>query len=184
MTKVIIKIIDNKIFFRISLSLHSQIGRFMIQKFLITTFLLVTMGIFNGCNSDNSDSISTDIIHNPNTASGKSDLSVLPVFSFTEVSHDFGKIIEGESVSFDFKFSNSGKTDLVISDVTTSCGCTVPEFSKEPIRPGKEGSVKVTFASAGRRGNQNKTIVVLANTQPNTTMLKIKAQVVSPGSEK
>ena len=128
--------------------------------------------------------MSGDVVYNPNTANGKTDRSSLPSFTFTEEVHDFGKIIEGESVSFDFKFKNSGKSDLLISDVSTSCGCTVPVFTKEPIRAGQTGVIKVTFASAGKRGYQSKNIIIVANTQPNTTVLRIKAQVVSPGSEK
>jgi hypothetical protein len=125
-----------------------------------------------------------DVVENPNTANGKGDLSTLPMIRFEEEVHDFGKIIEGETVSCNFKFKNTGKTDLIIADVTTSCGCTVPSFPKTPIRPGMDGIIKVSFNSAGKRGYQTKNIAVVANTQPNTTPIRIKAQVVSPGSEK
>jgi hypothetical protein len=156
----------------------------MIKKaFVITSFILSIVFLVS-CSSNENSSLSGDIVNNPNTANGKSDRSVLPAFTFTEEVHDFGKIIEGESVSYDFKFKNSGKSDLLISDVSTSCGCTVPTFTKEPIRPGQSGVIKVTFSSAGKRGFQSKTIVIVANTQPNTTQLRIKALVVSPGSEK
>ncbi len=138
------------------------------------------------CNRDGKadDSISADVVQNPNTAGGKGDLSKLPVMKFTEEIHDFGKIIEGETVAFDFKFKNTGKSDLIIADVSTSCGCTVPSYPRTPIHAGDEGSIKVTFNSAGKRGYQTKNILVVANTQPNTIEIKIKAQVVSPGSEK
>ena len=156
----------------------------MIKKaFIILSFIFSTT-FFVSCTSNENKSLSGDVINNPNTANGKSDRSKLPAFTFVEDVHDFGKIIEGESVSFDFKFRNSGKSDLLISDVSTSCGCTVPIYTKEPIRPGQQGTIKVTFSSAGKRGFQSKNIVVVANTQPNTTTLRIKAQVVSPGSEK
>lgn len=124
-----------------------------------------------------------DVVSNPNTASGNGDASQLPGLTFQETEHDFGRIIEGETVSFTFKFKNSGKTDLVIADVSTSCGCTVPSYPKTPIRPGEEGTIKVAFNSRGKRGFQAKNIVVVANTQPNTTLLRIKAQVVAPGAE-
>ena len=120
---------------------------------------------------------------NPNTASGEGDSTNLPVLRFEETEHDFSRIIEGETVSFGFKFRNTGKTDLVIADVSTSCGCTVPSYPKTPIRPGEEGAIRVSFNSKGRRGFQAKNIVVVANTQPNTTLLRIKAQVVAPGAE-
>jgi hypothetical protein len=123
-------------------------------------------------------------VNNPNSAKGRSDLSSLPFIKFEEEVHDFGKIIEGETVSYSFKFTNTGKSDLVIADVSTSCGCAVPSYPKTPIRPGKQDIIKVSFNSAGKRGFQTKNIVVVANTQPNSTMVRIKAQVVSPGSEK
>jgi hypothetical protein len=136
------------------------------------------------CGSNDQGSLSSDVVNNPNTANGKPDLSSLPFIKFEEEVHDFGKIIEGETVSYSFKFTNTGKTDLIIADVSTSCGCTVPSFPKTPIRPGEKEIIKVSFNSAGKRGYQTKNIVVVANTQPNTTMIRIKAQVVSPGSEK
>jgi len=123
--------------------------------------------------------IGTDVVNNPQTASGKANMDKLPVISFEELEHNFGKIIEGETVSYIFLFSNTGKSDLLISDVSTSCGCTVPFYPKTPIRPGEKGELKITFNSRGRRGLQNKSIVVVANTQPNVTQLKIKAEVTS-----
>lgn len=147
--------------------------------------LLATILILTGCNSGNRDSepIPADVVSNPNTASGDGDASELPMFRFIETEHDFGRIREGETVSFQFKFENAGKSDLVIADVSTSCGCTVPEYEKTPIRPGEVSSITVAFNSKGRRGYQSKNIVVVANTQPNTTLLRIKAQVVAPGEE-
>jgi hypothetical protein len=147
-------------------------------------FLVLTLIFLFSCGSGDNGLLSSDVVNNPNSAKGKSDLSSLPFIKFEEEVHDFGKIIEGETVSYSFKFTNTGKSDLVIADVSTSCGCTVPSFPKTPIRPGKQDVIKVAFNSAGKRGFQTKNIVVVANTQPNTTMVRIKAQVVSPGSEK
>jgi hypothetical protein len=134
--------------------------------------------------SCSNDRISSDVIQNPNTANGKGDLSQLPSFKFVEESHDFGKIMQGETVSYPFKFKNAGKSDLIISDVSTSCGCTVPSFPKTPIHPGQDGSIKVSFNSAGKHGFQNKNIVIVANTQPNTFILRIKAEVMMASSQK
>lgn len=141
--------------------------------------------LFSGCNSGNStqDTLPADVVSNPNTASGDGDPTNLPILRFEETEHDFGRIIEGETVSFDYKFKNTGKTDLVIADVSTSCGCTVPSYPKTPIGPDEEGTIKVAFNSKGKRGFQAKNIVVVANTQPNTTLLRVKAQVVAPGAE-
>jgi len=136
---------------------------------------------FSSCNNNR---ISSDVILNPNTANGKGDLSQLPSFKFESELHDFGKIVQGETVSFPFKFTNVGKSDLIISDVSTSCGCTVPSFPKSPIHPGQDGVIKVSFNSAGKHGFQSKNIVIVSNTQPNTFMLRIKAEVTMTGKGK
>jgi hypothetical protein len=148
--------------------MNKTLGAIMILCAGIITFSL---------NSCNNNKITSDIIENPNTANGKGDMSQLPSFRFEEESHDFGKINQGETVSFPFKFKNVGKSDLVISDVSTSCGCTVPSYPKTPIHPRQEGTIKVSFNSAGKHGFQNKNIVIIANTQPNTLILRIKAEV-------
>jgi hypothetical protein len=153
----------------------------MFKKVSLFSFILIALIFLNSCNRADNNELSTDVVNNPNSANGKSDLSVLPQIKFEAEVHDFGKIIEGETVSYSFKFKNTGKSDLVIADVSTSCGCTVPSYPKTPVRPGDEDEIKVAFSSAGKRGYQSKTIVVVANTQPNTTIIKIKAQVVSPG---
>ena len=150
---------------------------------IILLFALISS---SSCKSSGSkeEIMSTDLVKNPNTASGDKNSGKLPAFKFEEIEHDFGKIIQGESVSFEFKFTNVGKTDLIIVDVSTSCGCTVPSFPRTPIRPGEQGAIKVSFNSAGKFGFQAKNAVVVANTQPNTTLLRIKAQIIGPNSEK
>jgi len=156
----------------------------MSKKIFWFPFVVLLLIFLFSCGSGDQGILSSDVVNNPNSANGKPDLSSLPFIKFEEEVHDFGKIIEGESVSYSFKFTNTGKSDLIIADVSTSCGCAVPSFPKTPIRPGEKEIIKVTFNSAGKRGFQTKNIVVVANTQPNSTMVRIKAQVVSPGSEK
>jgi hypothetical protein len=149
--------------------------------------LIALIAFFPGCKQDGQngqETISTDLVRNPNSASGAADQGSLPVIKFEETEHDFGRIIEGESVSYAFTFTNSGKSDLIIAEVSTSCGCTVASYPKEPVRPGAPGTVKITFNSNGKRGFQTKNILIVANTQPNTTMIRIKAQVVNPATEK
>jgi hypothetical protein len=144
-------------------------------------FLMIVM-LLSGCNSG-SEELPAGVVNNPNTASGKTDQTILPAFEFDKEVHDFGKIIEGETVACTFDFTNVGKTDLLIADVNTSCGCTVPSYSRTPVRPGGKGSIRITFDTKGRHGNQVKSIVVVANTQPNTTLLRIKAKVMAVGKE-
>jgi hypothetical protein len=156
-------------------------------KKLPVLLLLAAFIVLAGCNpggSNGQDNLSTDVVNNPNSADGNADMGSLPVITFEETLHDFGRIIEGETVSYTFNFKNTGKSDLIIAEVSTSCGCTVPSYPKAPIRPGEPGTVKVAFNSNGKRGFQNKNIVVVSNTQPNTTVIQIKAQVVNPATEK
>jgi hypothetical protein len=152
-----------------------------------TIFFLITIlisGLLLSCsmNTNKNSDLPAGVIQNPNTASGKSDPDKLPIIEFEKDIHDFGKIIQGEKVSFAFKFKNTGKSLLLISKVSTSCGCTVTDYPKEPIKPGESGKIDVSFDSEGKRGPQNKTATVFANTQPNTTVLRIQTMVVLPGT--
>lgn len=104
----------------------------------------------------------------------------LPIIDFEEEEHDFGKIVQGEKVSYDFKFTNAGKGNLIISNASASCGCTVADFPKEPIPPGKGGKITVEFNSEGKSGYTEKTITVVTNCEPNTKILKIKVDIVEP----
>ena len=98
--------------------------------------------------------------------------------SFYETNHDFGKITQGEKVSHIFKFKNTGENPLEISQAQPSCGCTVPEWTEDPIEPGKEGYIQVMFNSEGRLGKQHKSVTVVANTKPATSQLTFTADVV------
>lgn len=101
----------------------------------------------------------------------------LPTFSFAEETHDFGNINEGDVVEHIFKFTNTGEAPLIISSAKGSCGCTVPEWPKEPIGVGEEGEIKVKFNSRKKPGTQNKTVTITANTFPTQTRIKIRAEV-------
>lgn len=103
-----------------------------------------------------------------------------PVMTFTQTVHDFGKMVQGEIVKYTFHFKNTGKTDLKITRVSTSCGCTVGKYPHEPVKPGEGGDVEVTFNSAYKMGYQNKSVMLLANTKPARTVLRIKAVVETP----
>lgn len=102
----------------------------------------------------------------------------LPAFQFTESQHDFGTIKDGDVVEHTFKFTNNGEIPLIISDAKATCGCTVPEWPKEPVPVGETGEIKVRFNSKNKPGIQNKTVTLTANTWPATTRLSIKANVV------
>lgn len=90
---------------------------------------------------------------------------------------DFGKINEGENLNVSFRFKNTGSKPLVISNVTASCGCTVPETPKKPYAPGETGVIKASFNSAGKPNLQSKQVNVFANTNPSMTTLVFRVDV-------
>jgi hypothetical protein len=106
----------------------------------------------------------------------------LPIMAFETTDHDFGTIKEGEVVEYTYAFKNTGEAPLIIQGAQGSCGCTVPDWSKEAIPVGGTGYVKAKFDSNGKPNIQNKTVTVTANTYPKTVTLRFKAMVV-PKSE-
>jgi hypothetical protein len=109
------------------------------------------------------------------TASGNSTSEIV----FKEYQHNFGKVAEGEKISYIFTCENKGKTDLIISSATTSCGCTVPKYDKKPIPAGASGNLEVVFDTSGRNGMQTKIITVKSNALTPVVMLKITAEVIT-----
>jgi hypothetical protein len=101
----------------------------------------------------------------------------LPSFQFQTTDHDFGTINEGQVVEYTYAFKNVGEAPLIIQNAQGSCGCTVPEWSKEPIPAGGTGFVKAKFDSNGKPNIQNKTVTITANTWPKQTVLRFKAMV-------
>ena len=101
-----------------------------------------------------------------------------PVLKFKESSYNFKSAKEGAEVSHDFEFTNEGKSDLLISNAVASCGCTVPEWPKEPIPPGGGGKIKATFNTTGKSGQQHKSITITANTKPEKTEVFIEGEVI------
>jgi hypothetical protein len=99
------------------------------------------------------------------------------IIAFDTRDYDFGTIKEGDVVEGIFKVANNGKTDLVITDASASCGCTVPEWPKEAIKPGDSAKIKFSFNSRGRSGKQSKTITLQTNSENVTEMLRISGTV-------
>ncbi len=100
-----------------------------------------------------------------------------PEFLFNEIEHDFGTVNEGDVVEHTFNFRNTGQSPLVIDRATASCGCTVPDWPKEPIPVGESGEIKVRFDTRNKPNQQTKTITITANTDPMLTRLRIKGFV-------
>ena len=105
----------------------------------------------------------------------------LPVIKFESADFDFGTIQAGQKVEHTYKFKNEGTGDLVITDAKASCGCTVPDYTKEPVKPGGNGQVHVVFDSTGKSGNVQKTVTLTLNTEKGTEVVNFKANIESKG---
>ena len=103
----------------------------------------------------------------------------LPVMEFENMEHDFGVVAEGQKVSYTYKFKNTGQAPLIVQTAQPSCGCTVPDWTRDPIPVGGTGFVKAEFDTKGKAGPNTKTITVTANTWPKQTTLKFKASVTA-----
>lgn len=110
----------------------------------------------------------------PMTAKGKEKAEI----AFAEKTHNFGIVKEdGGPVSYDFQFINDGKGNLIIYDATAQCGCTRPEYPKNPVAPGKNGKIRVTYNPIGRPGPFEKVVTVRSNAREGKVRLKISGNV-------
>ena len=100
------------------------------------------------------------------------------VMKFTKETHDFGKVDQGKPVTHVFEFKNTGTDPIVINDAQASCGCTKPTFAREPILPGKTGSISATY-NAAAMGQFTKTVTVTSNAENGNIVLYLKGEVVA-----
>jgi hypothetical protein len=100
-----------------------------------------------------------------------------PVMTFENAEHDFGTIAAGSKVNYSFQFKNTGEADLIITRAVGSCGCTIPEYPKTPIKVGESAKIDVSFNSAGKHGNQQKSVTISTNTKAGVESLLIKASI-------
>ncbi len=129
------------------------------------------------CN-DKKEGISTDLINNP----VGNENAEMPIMTFDEIRIDFGTIREGDKVTKVFEFTNTGKAPLLISNVSATCGCTVPSnWPKDPVAPGDKGKIEVMFNSQGKPGQQTKQITILANTNPSENVVALAGEVERAG---
>jgi len=144
------------------------------------TLFLVSLVVLS-CGSSSSDkAITTALVASPLTANSTAEKVLSPKIEMLETSFDFGEMQQGESVTHDFILKNIGEADLIISAAKGSCGCTVPQWPKDPIAQGEQATIKVTFNSAGKSGKQNKTVTLVTNAIPNTKVITINGNVIIP----
>ncbi|WMJ73477.1 DUF1573 domain-containing protein [Cytophagaceae bacterium ABcell3] len=106
-----------------------------------------------------------------------------PEITFIEKSKDFGDIVTGDTVSHVFVFKNTGTEPLIVSDVVTTCGCTAPSWSKQPVMPGQSGDIKVVFNSKNKIGRQNKVVTILSNASNHRETVNIVTNILPKEKE-
>jgi|TARA_B110000908_G_scaffold141867_1_gene169777 hypothetical protein len=152
------------------------------NKIVTSSLLLVSLVFFNSCKEDNAsekvkkENIITAKKRDVEISKGSAEIE----FDITEF--DFGTVNEGEIVEAKFTVTNSGKTDLVISNVQASCGCTVPVWPRTPIKPGDSAEVLANFNTAGKPNRQAKTLTLFTNTARGREVLRLKGSVTPKNS--
>lgn len=146
------------------------------MKKVVLALSTIALVAFTSCKDNTNASSKIDADNVAEAAQRDEAGKQIPVMEFEKAEHDFGTIEQGTAQETVFKFTNTGNAPLIITNATSSCGCTVPNPPKEPIAPGETGELVVKFNGSGQ--NQvSKAITVTANTEKGTEMLRIKAFV-------
>ena len=153
------------------MSLYRNIYQIFIFAFAVTIL---------ACSNQNSKEIDSNVVNIPVSADGKDEKARMPKFEFEQTHHDFGKLIQGEKVSYTYKFKNVGNAALVISAVLPGCNCTVAQFTKTPIAPGESGTIGINLNTETKKGMVQNAVTVQANTYPSDTRLSFSANVELP----
>jgi len=132
--------------------------------------------LLSACNQSTTSSKTTD--SSGTTTAANASATNGPVMKFEFMTHDFGKITQGDKVNYKFNFTNTGKSPLIITNAVASCGCTKPEWPTGPINPGASGQISVTFNSTGKVGLQDKMITITGNTNPAQNAVHLVGEVL------
>jgi len=153
------------------------------KKYLFVSAVALTAFMFS-CNSETASTYAaaeTTLVAPEATAETALPTNVVTEFTSMKVDrmeHDFGKIPDTAPVETSFVITNTGDKPLLVTNAQGSCGCTVPEYPKEPLAPGESRDMKVSFNPNGKEGVNNKTVTITANTEPATTIINIKSDVI------
>ena len=143
-------------------------------------FLIAGTCLLAACGSEKKDKLPTDVVNISATADSTqvNQTNEKAAITFETERHDFGRLVDGEVVEYSFKFKNTGTGDLLIANASASCGCTVPDYPKQLIKPGEDNFIKVRFDSKGKIGTFEKSVMITANTEPRETVIYITGLVV------
>lgn len=147
------------------------------MKKITTIFVLLFSIVFLGCKENAASKVNESNLENAKERDATIELGSA-IIEFDKTEFDFGEVTEGELVEGSFAITNKGKVDLIISSAKATCGCTVPEWPKEAIKPGESGEIKFTFNSKGRVGKQSKSITLQTNSEKVTETVRITGMVV------
>jgi len=144
------------------------------KKLFLIAICAVSLGACQNKATESETATTTDTTANGTPVIAEADA---PKVQVEKAIYEFGEITQGEKVSYEFKFKNTGKTPLIITNASATCGCTVPEYPSNPIKPGEEGSIKVVFDSAGKLGLQDKVVTITSNANPAFEQLHLVGDV-------
>lgn len=155
------------------------------MHFSFRSLLLLLPFVFQACQNRQADDtahleghLPANLVEHPSDKpSANASMPSLGCLAFTDTIHDFGRMVEGEEVTYDFEFVNQGQKDILISEAKASCGCTVAVWPEHPVRHGEHDKIKVSFNSQGKQGMNEKAVVVRTNGSPSVYTLYIRAEV-------
>ena len=153
------------------------------EKNFITVYLSLSVVFITSCNKE---SASVKVKKENLETAKKRDVEIskgAAEIKFDIIEYDFGTVNEGEIVEAKYMVTNAGKTDLIISNVQASCGCTVPVWPKDPIKPGESAEVLANFNTAGKPNRQSKTLTLFTNTAKGREVLRLKGSVTPKTSK-
>ena len=148
----------------------------MTKKLSLIAFAILTIMV-TSCKEDATAKIKQANLENAKTRNVANNVDA-PVMTFEKTEHDWGNVNEGDKLETIFKFKNTGKSELIITNIKASCGCTVPKnWKKEPIMPGESSEFTVQFNTKNKPNKQSKNITITCNTNKGNEIVKIKATV-------
>jgi hypothetical protein len=154
------------------------------RKITILFAFILSTSFFTSCKNGGD---ATKKINQENIDNAKSrDLEIekgTAYISFDKSEYDFGTVNEGDIVETVFKVTNTGKTDLVITNAQATCGCTIPVWPKAPIKPGETGDIEVKFNTNGKPNRQQKSVTLTTNTESGREILTIKGMVTPKANQ-
>lgn len=142
----------------------------------IATALVISV-LAASCNSSANTTEGTAETVTESASTPETGAAEFAVVEIENDTYDFGVVNEGEKVKHEYVFTNTGNTPLIISSVRASCGCTTPNYPKEPINPGEQSKIEVVFDTSNQPGMQHKVITMLSNTEDSQTIFHLKGQV-------